>query len=52
MHRIVVTQGLVLGKLGAGESNTLVSVFTEELGLIRVAARSARLEVSKLRFGL
>ena len=52
MHRIYVTEGLVVGKRGAGESNTLVMIFTHELGLIRVSARSARKEVSKLRFGL
>lgn len=47
-----VSQGLVLGKRGAGESNTLLSVLTSELGLVRVSARSTRLEVSKLRYGL
>ena len=52
MHRIYVTEGLVVGKRGVGESNTLALLFTRELGLVRVSARSARKEVSKLRFGL
>ena len=52
MHRVFVTRGLVLRKRGVGESNTLVSILTEELGLVRASARSARKEVSKLRFGL
>lgn len=47
-----VSQGLVLGKRGAGESNTVAAILTSELGLIRVAARSARVEASKLRYGL
>ena len=52
MHQVFVTEGLVLGKRGAGESNTLIAVFTREHGLVHVVARSARKEVSKLRYGL
>jgi len=52
MHKVVVTDGLVLSKRGAGESNTLLALLTQELGLVRASARSARKEVSKLRFGL
>jgi len=52
MHRVFVTEGLVLSKRSVGESNTLVALFTQELGLVRGSARSARKEVSKLRFGL
>ena len=52
MHNIVVTEGLVLVKRGAGEANTTVVLLTERLGLVRVAARSARFERSKLRYGL
>jgi len=52
MHKIFVTSGLVLAKRGAGEANTSVALFTEELGLIRASARSARLSKSKLRYGL
>jgi len=52
MHHIHVTDGVVLGKRGVGEANTLVSVLTRELGLVRGVARSTRLTVSKLRYGL
>lgn len=52
MHRVFVTPGFVLSKRGVGESNTLVSILTRELGLLRASARSARKEASKLRFGL
>ena len=52
MHKIHVTDGVVLGKRGAGEANTLVSILTEELGLVRAKATSARVEGSKLRYGL
>lgn len=47
-----MTEGLVVGKRAVGESNTLVILFTREHGLLRVVARSARKEVSKLRYGL
>lgn len=52
MHKIFVTEGVVLGKRGVGEAHTLVSILTYELGLIRVKATSARAEASKLRYGL
>lgn len=52
MHKVVTTEGLVLGKRGVGEANTLVSILTYELGLVRVKATSARAEASKLRYGL
>ena len=52
MHRVFVTPGFVLSKRGVGESNTSVSLLTRELGLVRASARSARKEISKLRFGL
>jgi DNA repair protein RecO (recombination protein O) len=52
MHHIHITEGIVLGKRDVGEANTLVSIFTKELGLIRAAARSTRVEKSKLRYGL
>ena len=41
-----------MGKRGVGEANTLVYVLTQKLGLIRAAARSTRVEKSKLRYGL
>jgi DNA repair protein RecO (recombination protein O) len=52
MHKIYVTEGVVLGKRGVGEANTLISILTQELGLVRASAKSARLERSKLRYGL
>ncbi len=52
MHKIIATDGLVLAKRGVGEANTLVAILTKDLGLVRAAARSARVEQSKLRYGL
>ncbi len=52
MHKIQVTRALVLRKRGVGEANTQVTLLTEELGLLHASARSARSEVSKLRYGL
>jgi DNA repair protein RecO len=52
MHKIFVTEGVVLGKRGVGEANTLVSILTYELGLVRAKATSVRVEASKLRYGL
>jgi DNA repair protein RecO len=52
MHDIFVTDGIVLGKRLFGEANTSVAVLTRDFGVIRVGARSARLERSKLRYGL
>jgi len=52
MHKIHVTEGIVLGKRGVGEANTQIAIFTKELGLLRATARSARFEKSKLRYGL
>jgi DNA repair protein RecO len=52
MHKIFITEGIVLGKRGIAEANTLATILTDELGLVRSRAQSARLERSKLRFGL
>lgn len=52
MHKILATEGIVLAKRGAGEANTLVAILTQDLGLVRGSARSARVEQSKLRYGL
>lgn len=52
MYKVFVTEGIVLGKRGVGEANTLVSILTHDLGLIRGKATSARAEASKLRYGL
>jgi DNA repair protein RecO (recombination protein O) len=52
MHQIQITNGIVLRKRAVGEENTLVFIFTEELGLVRAVARAGRRENSKLRYGL
>jgi len=52
MHRLYVCEGIVLGKRFVGEANVLVSILTRDLGLVRAMARSARVEHSKLRYGL
>jgi DNA repair protein RecO (recombination protein O) len=52
MHKVFVTEGIVLSKRSAGEENTLVSILTPDLGLVRASARSARREAGKLRYGL
>jgi DNA repair protein RecO (recombination protein O) len=52
MHRLFISEGIVLGKKGVGESNTLVAILTKEFGLLRASAKSARRENSKLRYGL
>ena len=52
MHKILNTEGIVLAKRTNGEANTRLSILTEGLGLVRAAARSSRVEQSKLRYGL
>jgi DNA repair protein RecO (recombination protein O) len=52
MHDITATDGLVLAKRSAGEANTRIILLTRDLGVVRASARSARLERSKLRYGL
>ncbi len=52
MHRIEVSEGIVLGKHAIGEAHTLVAVLTPTQGLLRAKATSTRAESSKLRYGL
>jgi DNA repair protein RecO (recombination protein O) len=52
MHKKFLTRGLVLSKYVSGEANVSIALLTPEWGLIRAAARSARRERSKLRYGL
>ncbi len=52
MHDKHITEGIVLGKRGVGEANTVTFILTRELGLVRAKAVSARREASKLRYGL
>ena len=52
MYKLFVSDGVVLGKRGVGEANTLVAILTQEMGLVKAVARSARKEQSKLRYAL
>lgn len=52
MHKVHITDALVLRKRGVGEANTLVWLLTPKLGLVRASARSTRVPQSKLRYGL
>ena len=52
MHRLYVTDGIVLGKRARGESGLFVAILTRELGLVKARVQSARAEKSKLRYGL
>ncbi|MBP9856013.1 MAG: recombination protein O N-terminal domain-containing protein [Candidatus Pacebacteria bacterium] len=51
-RRIYHTEGLIINSRDQGEANRLLFVFTEDLGLIVVKARSAREMRSKLRLHL
>lgn len=52
MYKIFITDAIVLGKRFTGEATTTVALLTKEFGLLRASARSARVEKSKLRYGL
>ncbi|MDO8548374.1 MAG: recombination protein O N-terminal domain-containing protein [bacterium] len=52
MHKIFITDAIVLGKRFSGEATTTLALLTRDLGLLRASARSARVEKSKLRYGL
>jgi len=52
MYPVFTSHGIVLQKRVAGEEHSRVAILTREHGLIRVAARAARRENSKLRYGL
>ena len=52
MHKIYITDAIVLGKRFSGEATTTLALLTRDLGLLRASARSARVEQSKLRYGL
>lgn len=51
-HRIYQTDAFVLQVVNIGDSHQYVDVFTRELGLVRVVARSVRYEKSKLRYSV
>ncbi len=48
-YHIYTTPGIILKRTPFGESNILLHILTEDLGLIMASARSARLFISKLR---
>lgn len=51
MHHIYETNAFVLKNIPHGEADAMLTLFTEELGLIRALAQGIRYEKSKLRFG-
>lgn len=51
MHHIYETNAFVLKNTPYGEADAMLTLFTEELGLIRALAQGIRYEKSKLRFG-
>jgi DNA repair protein RecO (recombination protein O) len=48
-HHIYQTRGFIIDSTDVGEANKLITIFTEDLGLLRVAAQGVRLTKSKLR---
>ena len=52
MHKIHITDGMVLAKYHVGEASTASAILTRESGLVRARATSARLALSKLKYGL
>jgi DNA repair protein RecO len=50
MHHVYRTDGLILKSVNVGEASRSITVFTRELGLVRVRAQGVRLLKSKLRF--
>lgn len=50
MYKIHASDGILLQKRAVGESHIFASILTQDLGLVRVIARSARFERSKLRY--
>ncbi|MCK6462623.1 MAG: DNA repair protein RecO [Candidatus Pacebacteria bacterium] len=51
-HKIYITEGIILKKKDYGEADRLFWIYTEKFGMIMAAAKGARLEKSKLRYGL
>ena len=48
-YHIYTTNGIILKRTPFGEANVLLHILTQDLGLIMVSARAARLSSSKLR---
>jgi DNA repair protein RecO len=51
MHHIYETNAFILKNTPQGEADSMLTLFTEELGLVRAMAQGIRYEKSKLRFG-
>ncbi len=51
-HHIYQTRAFIIDSIDTGEANKLLTIFTEDLGLMRVAAQGVRLMKSKLRFSI
>lgn len=51
-HQIYQTEGIILKKKNFGEADCFFYVLTKKFGMINAVAKSARLEKSKLRYGL
>lgn len=51
-HQIYQTEGIVLKRKDFGEADCFFYIFAEEFGMITAVAKGARLEKSKLRYGL
>jgi recombinational DNA repair protein (RecF pathway) len=49
MYTIHTTPGFIIGSRPSGEAGKLLSIFTQDLGLIRATAQGIRFEKSKLR---
>jgi DNA repair protein RecO len=49
MYAIHTTRGFILSSRPYGEAGKMLSIFTEEFGLVRATAQSIRVEKSKLR---
>lgn len=52
MYEIYETEALILSSGEIGEANKIITLFTQDLGLLSATAQSLRLVKSKLRFGL
>lgn len=50
MYKIHHTEGLILSCINVGEADKYLSIFTKELGLVRVQAQGIRKLSSKLRY--
>ena len=50
MHAIYTTPGFIIGSGQYGEAGKLISIFTRDLGLVKVVAQGIRFEKSKLRY--